>query len=776
MKPQAFVLQRPLVCLALAYALGILLGAGQTGFSPLLPGLGIALSLLAAGFFWPRPLIRTAAFLLAFLFLGAFLGGRVSHPILPAEGSYSIRGTVSGEATPSEDGMRVKARLDHITLTSLDGTSQTLPSAYWTYYPEKGSSLPQDGQQAQFTGQLYHPDGRMNPYGFDFKAYLLQRGIPVGISGARNLILDPQAQAGPSSVWLRIRQGLSARLTAVFGQHGALAKALLLGVRNDLDEGLTLSFRDAGIAHILAVSGLHVGFLVYGLKKVLQFLHLSPGALLAILAALLAAYCRLLDFTPSVVRASILSLLMLSGKTLRRRVDPLTSLAAAFLVILLLRPMDLFNLGFQLSFLAVFGLITLGDGMLACAARQPWFKQWPLAMQKVAAAFFSTWSASLMTLVPIANAFHTFSLIGLVISPLAILLVGWLMAGFIAGLLLSFISLPLACLLAAPVLLLSSLYQGGVELAARLPWAVLRLPALSLPWFLAFYCLLVLLTRYAAPEKRMRRTLAVALSGILLFLPLVKAPQPLRYIQLSAGNADSALIIDGKTTFVIDAGAHGGDLASLLLSEGRAIDRLLITHLHADHAGGLRQLLDQGVTIREILLPFGAEQARLTDDSLLLIDEARAAGIKTTFLARGDVLRSGRVTGEVLWPYAGALYPGMDPNRGSLVVYWDLDGITLLGASDLSKDYARYVFKPAQVLKVPHHGSRKDNTLETLRLSGPQLALITAVDSRAEQYQAAQQTLAGLSARQLVTGQTGAVTLKFSGQTIQVVPYVSGRE
>ena len=263
---------------------------------------------------------------------------------------------------------------------------------------------------------------------------------------------------------------------------------------------------------------------------------------------------------------------------------------------------------------------------------------------------------------------------------------------------------------------------------------------------------------------------------MLAVLPLLPKENSLRYIQFSAGFADSAVILDGQTTWVIDAGEHGSDLTSFLRSEGRSIDKMLITHLHNDHIGGLEQIMDSGIRIGEILLPYGAREARVDEGSLALLLDAQTRGIPVKTIGKGDTIQSRRVSGEVLWPYQKALYPGMDANHGAMVIYWNLDGVSLLSASDLSSGYAQYAFRPAQVLKLPHHGSKADNSAETLALVSPQLAILTASGSRAERYQSAQEILSRMKASQIVTGQAGAVTLRIHQQAVQVSTHRTGRD
>ena len=773
MNPRSFPAQRPLVCWAAAFAAGLIISRYWDGFSLWLPLGGLLLSLMSVVFLPRRTAVRFGAISLAFFFLGVMLLGARAHPWLPPAGKYTVQGRVCGESAVTADGQRVKAVLLDVSLTDESGRVARIPRAYWTYYPQADAPLPLDGQWAQFKGQAYHPQEQVNPYGFDFRFHLLTQGITLGISGARELVLEPSSQLMPANPFLRARQALHGRIQTLFGERTGLASALLLGVKTDLDEETTLDFQRAGIAHVLAVSGLHVGMLAYFLLLLLKPFHLSPAARLILIGSVLLAYCALLDLRPSVLRASILFIMYLSGRLFRRRVDPLTSLAAAFLIILIIRPFDLFNLGFQLSFLAVLGIITLGDRFSSWLNRRLWFHQLPRPAQQLLLAFGITLSASLATFIPLSNSFHRISLIGLVISPLAIVLIGLLMAGFLFTLIISFIYMPGAMLAAIPLNYLTQGYLTGVAFFARLPYASLRLPYIHPLVAGLLYVLMLIPTRYVAWKPRVKLITALSLCGAMALLPLLPKDQTLRYVQLSSGFADSALILDGETTYVIDTGEHAGDLVNYLAANNRHINHLILTHLHRDHAGGLEQLLKSNLRIDEVLLPFGALEARDIEECLPLIDQAQQSGIAVRFLGAGDTLGSGRALATVTWPKTGALYPGMAANHGSLVLYWELDGFSLLTTGDISAAYARYALLPAQVLKVPHHGSRADNSQDTLALVSPQMALITASNHQAERYKLTQSHLDAMGARTISTDAAGAITLRFKTGQVEMLTMFS---
>ena len=777
MRARSFFRQRPLMGCALSYAAGLLTALNWGGFSLWLPLAGLVTAILAAVLLQQAFVKRFLAFCLAFFFLGMALMGLLTNQQLPAEGSYQVSGRVAGDSSLTADGLRIKAVLSQVVLRDEAGQETRVKRAYWTYYPAQGDPLPQDGQQVAFTGRLLHPAGQVNPHGFDFKRHLLAQGITVQIAGARDLTLAEPVLQESASLLLRAGKALGARMDALFGEAGGpLARALLLGQREGLEEDSYQDFRRTGIAHLLAVSGLHVGLLAMLLMGLAKPLRLPPLLRLILLGIFLLLYCALLDFRPSVLRASILSVLLLSGRLFRRRVDPLTSLAAAFLLILLLRPLDLMNLGFQLSFLAVLGIILLGDRLASLLESRAWYRRLHPLIQQLLLAYGITLAAGLMTLVPLVNSFHLFSILGFLISPLAIVLTGLMMYGMLGLLLLSFPMMALAGLLGQGVNWAVGVFLGDLSRLADLPFAAIHLPRFS-PWFAAaWYALLLLGTRYVVLRREVRTAAAAALTLALILLPLLPGDPGLRYVLLSNGFADSALILDGPHTTVIDTGEHAGDLLNLLYAEGRRIDRLIVTHLHRDHAGGLEQILDSGIAVKELLLPHGALDAQGAVAWAPLLQQAEAAGAQLRYLGKGDVLTSPRVTGLVCWPVHGAMYPGRPANQGSLVIYWEMAGVGLLSPGDISAHYAPYALRPAQVLKTAHHGSRADNPATLLALVQPQVALITASTRQADRYQASRERLDSLGARTLVTGETGAITLRIEGGQVHLSQHLQQQE
>jgi predicted membrane metal-binding protein len=147
---------------------------------------------------------------------------------------YRVSAVLSADVELRENGTAA-AYLEQAELTG--DRPFSVDKLYWTYTP-KGDSpfLPREGERVTFTGRLYAPPGRQNPYGFDFRMYLLQKGVTAGISGATDVLVTDHPGRGLASVIYGIRKSLEERLRLIFGEESPLPEALLLGQKSNLPE------------------------------------------------------------------------------------------------------------------------------------------------------------------------------------------------------------------------------------------------------------------------------------------------------------------------------------------------------------------------------------------------------------------------------------------------------------------------------------------------------------------------------------------------------------
>lgn len=658
---------------------------------------------------------RIVGVMACFLFFGALLGGWKSHPALPPEGKYRVTGVLSCDAVLRENG-KAAAYLEQ-AIVQTDTEQTKVGKLYWTYIPDTEQPfLPREGDRVAFDATLYHPQGQENPYGFDFRMYLLQKGVPAGVSGAREAERISHPGRGLSSVLYHLKQALTERVRLIFGEDSALPEALLLGQRDQLPEETARGFSDAGAAHLLAVSGLHVGLLA-GLFYV-PLRRRRQKTRMLILSVFLLLYCALLDFSAPVVRASLLILIGAWRRIVRRASDPLTMLCSAFLAILLVRPLDLFSISFQLSFCAVLGIVVFSPLFPDRSEASP--------ARTLLSGGRTALSATIGVALPTMQVFHRISLIGLLVNPPACGFFAVLLPVYLLVMLVGCAWLPGGMWLARFVNPVTRGLIAVITWLGRLPFASVRVP--FLPWYclLAVTIALALATRYIvlSPGKKLAAAFLTLLVSFGAWRLTVN--RDVQYVQLAMGQADAAILMDGPESCVIDTGEYGGDVAAYLLSTGRQADVLILTHLHADHCQGVEQLLKQEIPIGTVYLPEGAEEQQIDSPYLELLEALKARGIPIQHLAAGDIIRLPRSTMTVTWPVSGTVAAGQDANRYSMGLLCDLDGVKLLTCADIAGDFEVYAARDADILKVPHHGSKDSTGAEFLSSVSPQIALITA--------------------------------------------------
>jgi ComEC/Rec2-related protein len=334
-KTPLFHVRRLALCAA-GLAAGLLLGAG---FSLTYALLAAGVLLLAA---LGSKLAKRAAWtaLLIGMAVGFLRTGLAQPGMVPA-GYGEVTGTICETPEPA-DGDTYRVLLKNAALEGVPIPGRLKLFAAFTGEPAYGQTVTAYAC-VQGSDGTYRANDR---YRGVFAVAFAKGAAQAGGVAAQDLY----------GLLLRVREALGKRIDELFSDGAAAAKGMLLGDKSDLDEETLTAFRDTGTAHLLAVSGLHVSVLAGAFA--LLFRRNAWVRFFAV-AVFLALYAALTAFSPSVVRAGVMILFALLAFPLRRRLDPVSSLSAAFILILLYNPYALWYAGFQLSFCAVYGLILL---------------------------------------------------------------------------------------------------------------------------------------------------------------------------------------------------------------------------------------------------------------------------------------------------------------------------------------------------------------------------------------------------------------------------------
>ncbi len=520
--------------------------------------------------------------------------------------------------------------------------------------------------------------------------------------------------------------------TLYSGNSAGFLTAMLTGERNDLSDETASDFSEAGIYHILAVSGLHCSFLLAMLRFILgrqrRRLTLAVGIPVLILYAL-AVGC-----TPSVVRACIMTIFLLAAPLFGREQDAPTALSAALALILLQNPYAAASVSLQLSFAAVAGILWAAPGLFKGLAGT--HKGRPIRV--LAGSLSVSLGASVFT-VPLSAAY--FGSVCLA-APLSNLLCLWSVGvifalGFLSSLF-GLLWLPLGRLLAPAVEALIRYLLAAAGWVARVPYHAVYLTNPYLKGWLIFAYLLLFVCVFSRSGGRRRYLLAAGLGGIALVCALQAGVREaeagrLQVRVLDVGQGQCVMLSSGDRFALLDCGSSnswcdaGETAADALLGAGcRELDVLILTHYDYDHVSGVSGLLHR-VGARLVLLPDALDDSGLRES---VCAAAQRSGAQVRMVREPEAYSLGAATLQI-YPPLGA--EGSDNEQG-LSLLCSVGDFDLLDTGDMDARteqtlLARYPLPDLEVLIVGHHGSKNSTSPELLDALCPETAIISVGDN-----------------------------------------------
>ena len=613
------------------------------------------------------------------------------------------------------------------------------------------------GDLLEMTGLLGVPDPPGNPGAFDYRAWLNRQGIAatLTVQDAREV----RYLNGGGNPVLRTAYGLRSALERIFDQtmtktNAAVVKGILFGTRGEIPQEVQLAFNETGLVHILSVSGYHVGLVTVILLALLRFMRIPTRFTAWVAIPALIFYAIMTGLGPAVFRSTIMAVLLLLAHHLGRQQDWPTTLAAAAGMILVVNPLHLYDIGFQLSFAATWGLLYLTPVMTQLFPRLPRTFSLLIAVPL---------AAQLATLPLVVLYFNLVSLVSVLANLLTAYLVALIMLFSGISLPVGVIFLPLAGFINASTGLLTDLFLWLVQFCSALPGAARYIPAPPL-WLVFLYYLLLVgvfeLLRRPRWQDKLKHILGDAVVkgrshriglGCLVFLLLTVAwlawpiNNRLELHFIDVGQGDSTLIVTpNQGTVLVDA---GGWRDELLTGRGAGnqvvvpylhrlginhLDVLIITHPHADHAGGARAVIKSMPVDMVVVSPYGLQEEDQVDEGYeVLLNEIRQQGILLRAARSGDRLKiDSLVAMKFLSPAETYSGTRADANNNSLVLLLNYQGRTALFTGDIETEaeedlLQRDQIPGAEILKVPHHGSGYFHPDFFIRVS-PEIAVISA--------------------------------------------------
>ncbi len=713
---------------------------------PVLPLAGLCVLLLIGVYFTGRAVLPL--FMILLFLLGAFhmraAADVTCRPLYPFLDEYVTIEANCIKEPEQKDGYRIIWA--EVQSVSFLGETTTMREKARLIVPDDEVVL-RFGDSFAAVCSFSLPSDAMNGGSFDYQQYLQSKKIFFsGRLESGTLVKTGTFSLGFSQWLYSINQRCFKVLLQTFPEDGAaLLQAMALGDSSALSDSLQEALQVAGLSHVTAVSGMHVTSLVSLLYMLLSVLRQNKNRYVLLTGGVLIIFMLFTGAGPSVVRATIMGLLVLLAFACLRKEDGLTSLALSAGVIVLINPMSALDIGFMLSYAATAGILLFAKPMEEALLRllhlQNAESRYKRIMASGVAVFSVTLAAQIFVFPLSAWIFGSFSvwafLSNLVATPLAPILLS-------GGLLISFLGLihPVLTVLPAGFFYpFIKLFLGLAYLFGKFPAGLITVGTLS-SFGLYIYGLLLIglcarlysgLRLPAKPFILSSAMLFVCFVCVRLFFPMAE----LTFINV--GHADCSLLhLPEHVHVLIDGGgkpAYMGEyqvgteivLPYLKRRGVRKLDYMIASHPHEDHINGLSDLL--GAIPTENLLI--SREFCKTEAGAELVEKAKSEGVEVLELAAGDVLHFGEAQSlQFLSPAPELIETGTGENDCSLVIKFEFGNTTTLFTGDIEEGAESYLVTTipealdSDILKVAHHGSASSSTAEFLACVQPDYAYI----------------------------------------------------
>jgi competence protein ComEC len=657
------------------------------------------------------------------------------------------------------------------------------------------SEAPAIGERVRISGKGMAFSEARNPGNFDQAEYELIYGVDFEIYGA-SVTEVGERRAGIREGMCLLKKRLSDTAEDIYGKERAqIIKAVVLGDKNDLSDEVKSAYRRAGMSHVLCISGLHISFVGMGLFRLLRKVGLRKGLAYALALAFTVSYGALTGMGVSVIRAVLMFGIVILAESVGRTPDLLSSVAAAGVIVMAVRPLYVLDTGFTLSFAAVSGIGVLNEVMEEIVPFRG--RIWESLRSSLAVTIF---------MLPVSlYYFYQIPLMSVPVNMLIIPLVSVLLVSAVLSLITGAMVPGLGVLTAIPAKLVLMLYDKVTEVNDALPHTQITAgrPAV---WqiavcYVGYIGLSLVIGRirqrmaeYDAGRRIMHSLACMAILAGLILICTLRFHSPLEITMIDVGQGDCHFMImpDGRN-MMIDCGSSDiTDVARYrvipyLLSEGcDFIDYAVVTHTDEDHINGYVQMLSKEdgdeVRIGTLIMPDIKDRGEAYDR---LVSLAEGKGVQVRKIHAGNMFETGGMRFDCLNPALGGVYT--DANATSVCLDISYRDFRALYTGDAEGEGEREMEKRLResgvsggytLLKCAHHGSENSTSEDFLTLVRPQITFISAgVDNRyghphRELLQRVEQT----RSRVYVTKDLGAVRIDTDGKRVRIKSFIKKGE
>lgn len=533
--------------------------------------------------------------------------------------------TISGVITESPEvkDNRVRILIDADNIDGRECSGSVLVTVYKNQYEGEVLGSYRYGDKLKIEGKLESLPHRRNPGEFDYGEYLKLHGVDAIFiaSGYEKIELvgHDEPDFYKANVIIPVRQySIKVINEYIGGDEGEYLKGLVLGERSNISKEVKENFVNAGVAHIIAVSGLNVAYVVLIIYGLLLLVPIRYSYKIFITIFFLIFYMNLTGNTPSIIRATIMASIFLLAQVIERKPNVYNIVSVAALVILIIDPRQLFDAGFILSFSAIISIIVIYPGLEKLMESMKWYREldndmlWDKCAKWIIALFLGTFAAQLGTLPITAIMFKKISIISLAANLFAIPLSNIALAlGFVTIILSTF--WPWAAgVFAALNSFLLFIQLLLIEFCAKLDYAFVETYFVDRMLFVFYYIALILALSIRR-KNFIPRLVMILLVGLNFFVwkTVIDKNDKAEITYIDVGNSNSTLIkMPEGTSILINTGSSSNNYTSaertiipyLKIQSVNWLDLLIINSFNFNEFRNLKYLVEN-FPVNKILVP-----------------------------------------------------------------------------------------------------------------------------------------------------------------------------
>ncbi len=606
------------------------------------------------------------------------------------------------------------------------------------------------GDKIIVKGNFEEASTARNEGGFNYKQYLKTKKIygivtvdkkDVKVVNKNNTnIIELLANKVRNSMKGKIEQNIT-------DATSGLLSGMLIGDKSNLPKEIQEDFRNSSLSHILAISGMHVSYVMLGITFLISKMKFSKKMSKMITIVILLFFIILTGKTASVERACFMSVYAILASLLHKRANVLASISISILIILIINPYSILDIGLQLSYGGTLGIVLIYPILKKCkkskkekAKENKFQKLIQKIKEKILDIIRLTVSANLVIFPIILYQYNTMSFTFIISNLLISSIIGIIIILGFMSVFASYIFMPLAKVMFFLTQILLNILAQTAHLCAKLPFSKVYFPTPKIYVILIYYLFLIyiiLAKRNIISVKKISKKIFIIFIIIVIISNLIVKviPKEFTISFIDVGQGDSMLISTpkGKRILVDGGGTRDSEnfdvgrqtLIPYLLNKGiTKLDYIVISHFDSDHATGVAQILGK-IDVSSIIL---TRQLEENDIYRHILSIAKEKKIKLIYVKEGDVLKIGGIKISIIHP-ENKLMINNPMNNNSIVCKVEYNSFSMLLTGDIEMEAEELILRKninlkADVLKVAHHGSKTSTTGEFLKAINPKVALI----------------------------------------------------